>query len=292
MNASISFIVIKQMNGGFDMKRKNTNKFFASLICLLLIVTMLLSACGVKDVSPTAGIPAGFVSETEDVVTTEENTSAPTGESTETQGKEGVCSDASYGGFDLTWTNCAKYIYPYDILLSASNEDGVISFQYDERICRTSKTNAEGEVTYFTYDENRNLTMVQYGEHRLEYSWDALDNLRTITIDGLMYTCELDDGSVIRLYDTAGNIAVEYHYTDDCFVDSVYGRNEAGELVDKTNDRDFIGNINKVTYNSYYFDEETGWYYCGRYYDPANRRFVEGISGYLVDEMLNELFGW
>ena len=59
---------------------------------------------------------------------------------------------------------------------------------------------------------------------------------------------------------------------------AVYGRNNNGEMVNYTNDKDFIENLNHVTYNSYYYDEETGWYYCGRYYDAVNERFIDGIS--------------
>lgn len=142
---------------------------------------------------------------------------------------------------------------------------------------RTSKTNAAGEITYFTYDNNRNLVLVQSGTHRLEYSYNAIDQLSAITIDGITYLCELLDKSLYRLLDSEGNVVVEYHY-ENGFVVSVYGKNEQGELVDKTNDKEFVGNLNQVTYKSYYFDEETGWYYCGRYYDAVDGRFVDGIN--------------
>ena len=34
-------------------------------------------------------------------------------------------------------------------------------------------------------------------------------------------------------------------------------------------DVDFIGNINPIRYRGYYFDKETGLYYCNsRYYSP------------------------
>lgn len=191
----------------------------------------------------------------------------------ETNETGAVYSDAAYDGFDLSWTNNGER----DVLLSATNENSTISFQYDERDLRTSKTNAAGETTYFTYDASNNLTVVQFRTHRLEYIYNAVNQLTAITIDGVTYACELSDMSVYRLVDQNGNTVVEYQY-EDGFVTAVYGRNEEGEFVDKTNDSEFVGNLNHVTYNSYYYDEETGWYYCGRYYDAAGGRFVDGLS--------------
>ena len=132
------------------------------------------------------------------------------------------------------------------------------------------------------------MVVVQSENHRLEYSYNEIDQLTAITIDGLTYACELSDFSVYRLLDEEGNIIVEYRY-EGGFVNAVYGRNEDGELVDKTNDKDFVGNLNHVTYNSYYYDEETGWYYCGRYYDVAGGRFVDGLNAAKRELLLQQI---
>ena len=187
----------------------------------------------------------------------------------------GLYSAEEYGDFSLSWTNNGNN----DILLSATDESGTIFFQYDENDYRTVKVNSAGEATYFVYDSYKLMT-VQFGTHQLAYTYDAYGELTGMIIDGTSYSCELEDGSVQKLIDGNGNTAVEYVY-DGNRVITVYGRDEFGNLVDKTNDSEFIGNLNRVTYNSYYYDVETGWYYCGRYYDPANGRFVEGVSSHL-----------
>jgi len=76
-----------------------------------------------------------------------------------------VYSDVICDEFNLSWTNHGER----DLLLSATNAKGTISFQYDERDLRTSKTDATGETTYFIYDDANTLTSVQFGTHRLEY---------------------------------------------------------------------------------------------------------------------------
>ena len=72
-------------------------------------------------------------------------------------------------------------------------------------------------------------------------------------------------GDVIYLVDPNGNFYAEYTYDawgNITFLD--------GELAE----------INPLRYRGYYYDSETGFYYLqSRYYDPANRRFINA-DGY------------
>ena len=192
---------------------------------------------------------------------------------------DGVYSEASYEGFDLTWENNGER----DFLMSATNEKGTVYFQYDVNGYRTSKINADGEETVFVYDDG-NLVFVQRGTHFLEYIYNTENKLTEVVIDNTSYACVLEGNSVYQLINDEGNLVVQYEYENERVV-SVYGCNERGVLVDKTNEKTFVGNLNKVTYNSYYFDEETGWYYHGRYIDVDGHRFVDGID-VAVDEIL------
>ena len=56
-------------------------------------------------------------------------------------------------------------------------------------------------------------------------------------------------------------------------------------------DVDFIGNINSIRYRGYYFDKETGLYYCNsRYYSPELCRWISADSiDYLDPESINGL---
>ena len=180
-----------------------------------------------------------------------------------------------YGDYDLTWTNNLGK----DILLSATNEYGTVSFQYDDRNLRTSKTNSDGETTYFTYDGAHNLSRVESGTHLLEYRYEVVyGRLSHITVDGITYTCELDHLNLHRLLDEEGNVVVEYRY-ENSVVSQVLGCDEEGKLIDKSDDEEFIGNLNKVYDGSgTFYDEETSWYYrCdGKYVDYVNGHFLHG----------------
>jgi len=98
-------------------------------------------------------------------------------------GLSDVYSQDTYAGFELEWENRDGR----DILLSAENEDGLISFQYDENNYRSVKTDGNGQKTFFEYDAQGKLQLVEKNGHLLEYVYDQEQNLTTIVIDGKEY---------------------------------------------------------------------------------------------------------
>lgn len=159
---------------------------------------------------------------------------------------------------------------------------------YDENYRLAGRIGMDGTFTEFSYNDNGQLAEVRQNGHRLVYSYDTYLQVDTININGVIYDCELDDtGSITKLIDTNGKVAVQYVYSDN-IVSEVWGLNSVGELVDCTNDPVFVGNLNQVTYASYYFDVDTRWYYCGRFYDVVGGRYINGQVG-LVDEFLTEV---
>ena len=67
-------------------------------------------------------------------------------------------------------------------------------------------------------------------------------------------------GDVVKLIGTDGSIAASYTY-------DAWGNilDASGSMAEK----------NSLRYRGYYYDSETGYYYLqSRYYDPANRRFI------------------
>lgn len=76
-------------------------------------------------------------------------------------------------------------------------------------------------------------------------------------------------GDVIALLNADGTLAASYNY-------GAWGNysvhDDKGAKITKAS---FIGHINPLRYRGYYYDRETRLYYLqSRYYDFANRRFI------------------
>ena len=51
-----------------------------------------------------------------------------------------------------------------------------------------------------------------------------------------------------------------------------------------------VAQANPIRYRGYYYDEDTGLYYCNaRYYSPKWRRFISSDAGNLNPEVVNGL---
>lgn len=85
-------------------------------------------------------------------------------------------------------------------------------------------------------------------------------------------------GDVTHIYDEFGKLMAHYVY-------NAWGEHQM--LVDE----DGIGKINAIRYRSYYYDNETGFYYLkSRYYDPEVGRFISMDSiEYLEPGRINGL---
>ena len=69
---------------------------------------------------------------------------------------------------------------------------------------------------------------------------------------------------VIGIIDISGDAVVKYYY-------NAYGNIISTYDISGIN----LSNINPFRYRSYYYDNETGWYYLNsRYYDPLVKRFI------------------
>ena len=87
----------------------------------------------------------------------------------------------------------------------------------------------------------------------LNYSVDGSD------FETYYYILNLQ-GDVVQIIDANGVMQAEYVYSP------------WGEIISAEGD---LAEINPLRYRGYYYDSETGFYYLqSRYYDPANRRFI------------------
>lgn len=87
-------------------------------------------------------------------------------------------------------------------------------------------------------------------------------------------------GDVVAIYDTSGNMVAKYLYDawGNCTISS-----ETTNTV--------VANANPIRYRGYYYDDDTGLYYCNaRYYSPKWRRFISpDDTSYLDPESVNGL---
>ena len=87
-------------------------------------------------------------------------------------------------------------------------------------------------------------------------------------------------GDVVAIYDTSGNVVAKYLYDawGNCTISS--------ETTNHT-----VANANPIRYRGYYYDDDTGLYYCNaRYYSPKWRRFISpDDTAYLDPESVNGL---
>ena len=117
-----------------------------------------------------------------------------------------------------------------------------------------------GKVARETIKTNNSLTAVLdfiYDESgkpfALKYSTDGA------TFDTYYYVLNLQ-GDVVKLIQANGHVVAQYTY--DAW----------GNILDSGGD---LAAVNPLRYRGYYYDNETGFYYLqSRYYDPANRRFI------------------
>ena len=117
-----------------------------------------------------------------------------------------------------------------------------------------------GKVARETIKTNNSLTAVFdfiYDESgkpfALKYSTDGA------TFDTYYYVLNLQ-GDVVKLIQANGHVVAQYTY--DAW----------GNILDSGGD---LAAVNPLRYRGYYYDNETGFYYLqSRYYDPANRRFI------------------
>lgn len=148
-----------------------------------------------------------------------------------------------------------------------------VSFSYDENKYRTKKVFSE-KVIHYSYENN--LLVSETGEHNIQYFYSNVSNdflCTGIVIDGEIYILVYDEiGNVEYICNEDTSIVCKYEYVNT--LPQVY-KNVDGELVLNT-ENNFIGNINPIRYQGWYYDRESKHYYMGKgiYYDAENNLYV------------------
>lgn len=190
-----------------------------------------------------------------------------------------VISQSEYEGYKLEWERYDQALF--DLLLKVTYNDNVIAeYSYNEDNNRIFKF-CGSEKTSFTYTSDYYLDTVsnKYGTIQYLYSFKEFSNVKFMTgflYNGKMYEFVYDENGIIVGISYNEEKIAEYIYDVDYTFLKTMKKNGQGWI--ECEDEEFIGNINKIRFVQVYYDEETGWYYFGRYYDTKNERYLDGIS--------------
>lgn len=138
-----------------------------------------------------------------------------------------------------------------------------IAYSYNGEGIRKSKT-VDGITTNYILNSNK-IIRETTGNNVINYYYDSNDDVIGFTYNNQKYLYLKNiQNDVIGIIDSSGSLIVKYYY--DAY----------GNILSITDSSGInLGSINPFRYRSYYYDNETGWYYLNsRYYDPFIRRFI------------------
>ena len=166
-------------------------------------------------------------------------------------------------GISFTWKNGRRL---------ASYTDGVynITYNYTDGGIRKNKT-VNGETTEYLLSGSQIMQERRPNGDILNYARDESGGLvgfdyysAAENVINFYYYLKNMQGDIVGITDRQGNVLVTYTY------------DTWGKLISITGSMaNTIGIINPFRYRGYYYDTETGFYYCNsRYYDPEVSRFI------------------
>ena len=149
------------------------------------------------------------------------------------------------------------------------------SYQGEKRVSKT----VNDVTTYFEYNEAGQVTEERTSAVTIRYQYDDYGNLSAVGYNDAIYYAETDlNGSVAKLFNEDEECVAEYVYINGVASISSEDKGGAYDL--------HIGEINKVRFCSFYYDEETGYYYTGGYlYDTVKGKYVGKLSEDAVSEV-------
>ena len=152
-----------------------------------------------------------------------------------------------------------------------------VTYEYNSSGIRTKKTLGSAIEYKYTLDGTKILSetatqLLSGSSYTLYYLYDASGSVQGFIYNNQYYYFQKNlQGDVVRILNSSGAVVTEYTY-------DAWGNvlTTTGSLAST------VGRYNPFRYRSYYYDEETGFYYLqSRYYDPTVGRFLnaDGIIG-------------
>ena len=161
-----------------------------------------------------------------------------------------------------TYGNCS-YNFKGRRLQSFTKSGSTYNYIYDEQGLRTRKIAPDGSVTKYLYNGTK-LAAEIAPNYRLDFLYDENDMLYGFVKDGsakYFYARDMLQ-NILGIIDTNGSPVVIYQYT--AYGTSTVLHDTAGLAI-----------INPFRFKGYYFDSESGMYYCHtRYYVPEWCRWL------------------
>ena len=168
------------------------------------------------------------------------------------------------GSYSFTWTSGRK--------LQTSSHNGVNSFYAYNVDGQRIKKICSGTIYNYYYSDGA-LVRQTGGGNTIDFLYDENGSVYSIVYNGTQYYLVKNlQGDVTQIRSVYGTVLVEYAY--DAW----------GNVLDISGTyASTLGQNNPIRYRGYYYDSETSLYYLNsRYYDPANRRFINADNiGYL-----------
>ena len=190
----------------------------------------------------------------------------------------GVAMTYDASGNMLTKGN-TKYTWTLGNALASVSNGKNIQYSYDHAGHRIKKV-VDGAVTQMCYAGDLLVSERTGSEKTLWYRYDSSGNVIALTYESEIYMYLRNaQNDIIGLLDKDGKAVVRYTYDSWGQVVKI-----EGTLKDK------VGARNPFRYKGYYYDVETGLYYCrSRYYDPAIRRFISADDTQVLRDNLDML---
>ena len=212
----------------------------------------------------------------------------------------------SYGGRTATWSKGRL-----SKLSSGSLQQGMENFTYSYNAYgqRVSKSYSHMEGSSGANPIPNGELIAYSKQFYYDHAGRLLAETASKTLKGQSATSEnivflYDEGTIIGMEHTVGGTTSSYYFHRSPMGDVVGIYNTSGTLVAKylydawgnctiasgtTNYT--VANANPIRYRGYYYDDDTGLYYCNaRYYSPKWRRFISpDDTTYLDPESVNGL---
>ena len=193
-------------------------------------------------------------------------------------------------GNPQNWRDGMSFSWTGRQMDSVTKNGVTTTYTYDSNGLRTSKTTGD-DVTEYTYLGSSLVYQVtnkgQSDEESLYFYYDDTglaafyyESAQYPSDNGIYHYVKDAQGNIWGIIDNKGTQIAKYEFSAYGEYRSRWSPEEVSLEEIRRNNR--VRNANPFDYRGYYYDEETGLYYCqSRYYDPEVDRWLnaDGIIG-------------